>query len=213
MKSNAIDVGSNIGNHAIYFSRYFEKVFAIEPSKIAYKILKLNIQMNNIKNIVTKNIALSSNHSIKKFNDSHKYNLSVSSTSFIKNKTQLIRLETFKGDDVFANIKNIGLIKLDIEGHEYDAILGMKKIIAKNMPIILFEANKESKYTNSTFGLLNKMGYSFWAIEDERLPAMNRLLKFLYCIIFGWRVFLYKIELPNLESHRLVISLPHNGNL
>ena len=44
----------------------------------------------------------------------------------------------------FSDSKTISLIKIDIEGHEINALNGGKKLILKSRPIILFEQTKRT---------------------------------------------------------------------
>ena len=45
-----LDIGANIGNHTIYFSKIMDaKVYAFEPQKSIFNILKRNIEINNLK--------------------------------------------------------------------------------------------------------------------------------------------------------------------
>ena len=48
-----LDAGANIGNHTIYFSEICkaQKVFAYEPQKHVFNILKKNNELNNLKNV------------------------------------------------------------------------------------------------------------------------------------------------------------------
>ena len=47
--STFIDVGANIGNHSLYFSKISKKVFSYEPNPNTYELLKFNTR--NIPNI------------------------------------------------------------------------------------------------------------------------------------------------------------------
>ena len=53
---NVIDIGSNIGNHSIFFSTFFKKVYSFEPHPLNFKICKLNTE--NFKNIEVFDCAL-----------------------------------------------------------------------------------------------------------------------------------------------------------
>jgi hypothetical protein len=44
-RSLALDIGANIGNHSIYFSRYFKAVHAFEPHPLTYRILDINASL------------------------------------------------------------------------------------------------------------------------------------------------------------------------
>lgn len=41
-----IDVGANIGNHALFFSQYFKEIIAFEPNPTALKLLDINVFLN-----------------------------------------------------------------------------------------------------------------------------------------------------------------------
>ena len=45
-----------------------------------------------------------------------------------------------KLDDI-EGIENIALLKIDVEGHEYQALKGAEKFLMKEKPIILLEQN------------------------------------------------------------------------
>ena len=44
-KSVAIDIGANVGNHSLFFSDYFDKVYSFEPNRRTYKVLSLNAEL------------------------------------------------------------------------------------------------------------------------------------------------------------------------
>lgn len=47
------DIGANIGNHTIYFKKYYDanKIYSFEPVPANFELLNKNIQENNLKNI------------------------------------------------------------------------------------------------------------------------------------------------------------------
>ena len=48
--SSFIDIGSNVGNHTIFFKNDFKNIYSFEPQRTTYKILKLNTEpFNHIK--------------------------------------------------------------------------------------------------------------------------------------------------------------------
>jgi tRNA/tmRNA/rRNA uracil-C5-methylase (TrmA/RlmC/RlmD family) len=48
----ALDVGANIGNHSLYFAKYFKKVISFEPAPNNCWIFKANIFLNRVKNVI-----------------------------------------------------------------------------------------------------------------------------------------------------------------
>ena len=54
-------------------------------------------------------------------------------------------------DELLNDVENITLVKLDIEGYELNALLGMKKIIEKFKPVIIGEMS-----THELFDSFNK---------------------------------------------------------
>src|SRR5260370_28725319 len=56
-ESVALDLGANIGNHSLYFSDYFERVYCFEPNKRTFKVLALNAEL--APNVVCYNYGLS----------------------------------------------------------------------------------------------------------------------------------------------------------
>lgn len=61
----------------------------------------------------------------------------------VKNpEIEKINVEMKALDEVISSDKKIDLIKIDVEGGEFDVLKGAKKTILKNAPIIIFECGK-----------------------------------------------------------------------
>jgi len=139
-----IDGGANIGKftNLIYKNIPNSKIFAFEPVQKTFDILSENTI--NIANKILINKGLFSDNCTKEINifksNTH------SSIYEIENKNykpiEKIKIILIKGDDFVKenNINFIDFLKLDLEGAEYDAILGFENMISENkIRLIQFE--------------------------------------------------------------------------
>lgn len=84
-----------------------------------------------------------------------------------------IRVKCARLDDLLGDPAKVDFIKIDVEGHEYQALCGARNLLKRCAPIVLFEAGSsndadiaESANTN-VFKLLNEdFGYDIYAIFD-----------------------------------------------
>ena len=190
-KGIALDIGANIGNHAIFFSEIFDKVYAFEPNPKAFKLLEIN---SFDYNIIPKNFGISDVNSKQNF----KINSNIGGSHIIKNMrgrkdSNIIQIDVKKLDGLRELSKEtISLIKIDIEGHEINALNGGKKLILKSRPIILFEQTKNeiSDKSSKVINLLRDWNYEFYIVEESYNFGENIFYKFLsvlFKMIFGSR--------------------------
>jgi len=114
-----IDVGSSIGYYTLLCSRLVGskgKVFAFEPSLKRFQILQKNIEINNYKNVIAENKAVSNVDSEIEMN---------------LRKIPAIRLDSYFNDYK----KQIDFIKIDIDNHEIYALDGMRNLVNNNRNI------------------------------------------------------------------------------
>lgn len=181
----AIDVGSNMGSYSLICASQMRtgKVFAFEPSKVAYKGLLENIHINNLRDkIIPFNTAISDKEAILPFT-----NESTSETSHISygqvsssSKIKSFSLDKFVGRQ---QIKKIRFIKIDVEGYEFNVLKGATKILTSGMvDYLLVEINRNSlSYginPSETIGLLKSYGYKTFCFRDS--PRLYPVTKFTY---------------------------------
>jgi len=77
---------------------------------------------------------------------------------------------------------NPSFIKIDIEGHEYECILGSLKTIKKCKPIIMVEYNR--KICNKIYKLLKKMNYLKFFYDKKSCLIKKHSEKNVFNIIF-----------------------------
>lgn len=132
-----LDLGANIGYYTLLFSKLVGdkgKVFAFEPDPENFALLKKNVDMNEIKNVVSEQKACS-----KKTGKTFLYRDQSPGRHTIYNRpdgTKYVQVEVTSLDDYFKNFKkNIDFIKMDIQGSEGAVFQGMSSILKKNQKI------------------------------------------------------------------------------
>ena len=131
-----IDVGAFIGNHSVFFSKMCDKctgVMSYEPIIDSFKIFEENTK--NINNVKGKNVAVGE----KSGKCEMKIVIENTGMSYVS-KINSGNIEMVTIDDEFKETKeNIGLIKIDVEGYEYDVLKGSIDTINKFKPHLFIE--------------------------------------------------------------------------
>jgi FkbM family methyltransferase len=216
IKGSAIDVGANIGNHSLYFSKYYHQVFSFEPNPKTFNLLEINSKL--AKNIKPINFGLSNiNGSVEMLPCLE--NMGGSKIVDNPKKTSsIIKIEVKTLDSIAHEITSpIGLIKFDVEGHEYNAIYGAQTVIKANKPIILFEQNTADfkDGDSQTIGLLKSIGYDKFAtiMPTSLMPMWTpRFLKSVLTLFIRLTIgFSYKISINNNIApgfYSFIIAIP-----
>ena len=211
-ESVCIDIGANIGNHSLYFSDYYRKVYSFEPSEKIFNVLSLNSKLVN--NIQCFNFGCS-NEDKTALLYSISTNRGGSYISSEEKEGETEKIEVKPLDAALQDIGNIGLIKIDVEGHEYEVLEGAKKTIKDNMPIILFEQHENDFSDNSSPSIefLRKVGYKNFAILKKFPRVKGNFFKQLIfnpilVLLFGdqTRIELVKNIVP--DFYEFIIALP-----
>ena len=137
VQTGIIDVGANIGNHSLFFSEFLEHdiIHSFEPHSDNFELLQKNMDGRKAKLYQT---ALSEKKGEMVLYNSDSSNnggfsLHAHPHSFVVyDKIDVTTLDSYK-------LKNISMIKIDVEGHEDGVLKGAVNTIKKNHPIIFIE--------------------------------------------------------------------------
>lgn len=162
-----LDCGANYGFYSFYTASLSDKNFVIsfEASPRTSKDFNNNLHLNNFININLKNLAISNKDDENvMFNESfNDWESSLSHNKFKEKRPSAIKTITL---DTVSKEKNLSeyflFIKLDIEGHEFQAIQGGYNIIRKHNPIIIIEFSKYIfEYNKNSVEFLNNFLKNF----------------------------------------------------
>ncbi len=177
-----IDIGTNIGLHALFASSCVGdagKVYAFEPQKRIFDQVEESKKKNHFTFLHIYPYGLS--------NEEGEYTLSIpknnkggaSLSPYQKDCIEEI-IQLKKGDDVLYDIleegkqkqgRKVTLIKIDTEGHEYEALLGIEKILRSQHPAIIMEYSPifwgDAKKGIEMLTFLKNLGYHFFDVEEQ----------------------------------------------
>lgn len=171
-ESIVFDAGANIGNHTLYWAKKtgVKKVYAFEPVEDTFEILKKNISLNYLDSnkVVINNVGLGEfigKASIETYNIEN-----IGGTSIKMDNKGDLNVTTL--DDYVKNNfteDRIDFLKIDVEGFEYELLLGSKEVLTKYSPIILVESFEDK------FQKVNELLESYGYKLKENFPGFNYL--------------------------------------
>ena len=125
-----VDAGANYGDSAIWWSRTFKaKVIAFEPLSEVFKVLEENIRLNKAE-VTTYNVALGNGSLISGSSDGNM----LSAGGDLTMKAE--KLDSYIFD-------RVDLLKIDVEGFEFDVLKGAENTISRFKPRIIIETHSK----------------------------------------------------------------------
>jgi len=156
--SIVIDIGAQIGYFSSYVAKKAGRVFAFEPVPENYKLLLKNIKLNKKKNIKTFNQAVSNKKKTMKI-----FTVEDTIGHSAYGKGDFIKVQATSLKSIFDSnkIKHCDLIKMDIEGGEYDILFNLPDSYFNKIQRIAMECHDIDSKNNSKsmISLLKKKGF------------------------------------------------------
>ena len=121
-----MDVGANIGYYSVQFSDLTDgKVYSFEPMSYQHSVLKRNLALNGIENVIPVKRIVSNTSGEKRIYYSGPENTGASSLVKETGEYEDIQATTIDEFCLEHEIARIDLMKIDVEGHEMDVLRGM----------------------------------------------------------------------------------------
>jgi len=200
-----LDIGTHVGFFSIIASKLVGdsgKVYSFEMNHSNYSHLLAHIRINESKNIVPHNWAVSDKSGIIQFfnnidNDGghslwdcgkHEFNIKS------KENPNSIISYSISIDDYFDSNRKVNLMKIDTEGAEVLVLKGMQNLLKRDKPIVVAEVNefglKEMGFSYTDLRkIMPDIGYRCWKLdlpkpielkEDEKVES-----NYIYNVAFS----------------------------
>jgi FkbM family methyltransferase len=160
-----IDVGANLGTTVLSMSKEVGvsgKVIAFEPQQIMSQCLNTTLSLNGISNVHVYTMAVSNQNNWTYINDNKFTEIGrYGEAGISENGTNGTRIKTITLDEL--DVDKCDLVKIDIEGHEWEAVQGGQKFLNKHKPVMYMEAKRSEIGTKKYIKWLMDNGWiCYW---------------------------------------------------
>ncbi|MTJ07256.1 FkbM family methyltransferase [Anabaena sp. UHCC 0204] len=200
-----LDVGANIGLFSIFLNTLQKqfKIFAFEPVKPIFEVLTANVNLHSVSNISLYNHGLGSeNISEKTF--TFYPNMAGNSTSkpwekvnqravmntvlhqdmvdyFFQSQEVKCEIKTLSSVINSLDIKTIHLLKIDVEGEEYEVLSGINQTDWHKIQQIVLEVQDTEGRINKIQTLLENQGFRIILDPNNMIPSAFKMFN-IYAI-------------------------------
>lgn len=184
--SNVVEIGSNIGMHAIPLSRFASngKIFCFEPQRILFQLLCANSVLNNRTNIFAYQAAVGNEEKCLKiattdYDQPWNYGAFSLGEGFSAEQNfkgeqwnEDVNVVTIDNHPQISELESLSLLKIDTEGMEIAVLDGAQKTIECHSPAIFVENNKQET-GDALINRIQDLGYICYWYGVERAIANN----------------------------------------
>jgi len=171
-----VDIGSNIGYFSLVASSLVGEtgvVFALEPSRRPLKKLIANLDRNDIQNVILVSLACGSNKSIATLNRASHHNSGASSLLSHVGKGAKEQVIVLPVDSFFTDLGiHVDLIKIDVEGYEFEVLRGMRETLLRQRPEVLTEVSPHWLVESGCgvvdlYKMMDEIKYKAFNVDDD----------------------------------------------
>jgi FkbM family methyltransferase len=172
----AIDVGASVGGYTHILLKLGLSVVAIEANP---KMVAILTQLYGRKARIVCAAASSSSGSVKlripRALPTGSHGIATVEVRNTLNGAEVDEIEVPQVTLDGMKLESVGFIKVDVEGHEFDVLLGAKKILERDRPAILVEVEERHRpgAIQSIRELLSPLGYHGFMLDDGRLSSIS----------------------------------------
>ncbi|MBN1761699.1 MAG: FkbM family methyltransferase [Methanomicrobia archaeon] len=164
-----VDIGAQIGIFSCLAAKYADKVIAIEPHPVNFSLLRENMRLNNQRNIVPSQMAVSGKNGVQTLFLSEQGTADHSLIPF--DTESLIEVTTCTLERLIESyeLESISLLKMDCEGCEYEVLNSSRKLLNRIDRLVL---ESHHGYTEELIRLLRDEGFVV-SVEDNYIYAYS----------------------------------------
>lgn len=215
-----LDIGANVGNHSVYLQDLFDEVHAVEANPRTFKLLEFNLEP--YPHMKAHLFAASDEAGTLRF-QVEAINVGASHVVNAKQKARdgagVIEVQACVLDDVIRTDHPVSLVKIDVEGHELQAVCGMARLLRRDTPCVVFEQQSADFHdgTSPVIETLRGMGYSrFFSVERVPSSQSEGLLTHIWPNVLAlWRGFrMETVEMQRFAPtfYEMIIAVPADAD-
>lgn len=210
-----LDIGANIGNHAISLAKVCRLVHCFEPNPKVAARLRRNITYNGLDNqIFVHEYGLGLRDEIMTFVENSEGNLGAS--KFLRRgedreQSHLsLKLQVKRADCAVEALKldRLDFIKVDVEGMEEQVLTSLKPTIALYRPIVAFE-HHEQLVEPGTFSRIQEVFTGYRLMEPCFAPIGTAKEKFIWNLKNDGGPVLSEVRKPEHRSYDTILAIPN----
>ena len=175
----AFDVGANVGLYSLLAASANPqcRVYAFEPTPALYKRFRANLDLNSFRNVILEEAAVGARSESGFLHWCTGQDNSNEDMNYVKSHAEAATytvVVTVSVDDYCSQkeIDRINVLKLDIEGGEYDALLGATALLRRKavdcilMETVDWSAARSHHSVPEVRRLLRELGYAIFALDQ-----------------------------------------------
>jgi FkbM family methyltransferase len=201
-----IDIGANIGNHALFLARKSSVVHAFEPNPTALRRLRRHIEINGVQNVVVHPVGLGEHDGTATYCEPAG---NLGAGSFVRGEGVKKELSIRNADEAVADLglTRVDFVKVDVEGMEESVFRGLQQTIHRFRPLIDFEFLGE-EYGPAEFGRLLELLPGYQIFEPRFICPGGKLKRVLWNIRRIGRPDLVPIQKPERRWYENLLAVP-----
>lgn len=173
------DVGANVGSYTMTLTKAARHIYSFEASPANASILGNFASLSGLNNVEIINRAVSDTHGeeaiIYSSPDTGGNNTRFHDFGLGGEAVSTITLDQFAIDH---GVGKVDVIKMDIEGSEFAAFRGARRILGRDRPLLLVEfhalsAKQSGWELHELYGLLSQYGYSVHELVKRKLVPFD----------------------------------------
>ncbi len=171
------DCGSNVGTSCLYFSRLYpkSKIYAFEADPDVYSVLIQNVKSYGMSNVTVFNKA------VWKDEDGIEISQSGADGSSMFTEGEKVKVQSISLNNLINKEAVIDLLKIDIEGAEYEVLVDCKNSLSKvkNIFVEYHSYLNGGQKLGEILTLFEQSGFRYFIRQetDRFLPFINRKIK------------------------------------
>jgi FkbM family methyltransferase len=184
------EIGANYGQYSRVLSKLVGtsgRIHAFEPASITYNLLVRNIHLLRLANVTPHRIALSDQIGSTELHTPIKregvFGVAVASLGKDENLptvSETVEMDTLDHFIDTHSVKNVTLLRCDVEGAEFSVLQGGKGVLTDFRPSILMEVHPSmlSRWGKSVKGLekfFGDLSYEFFMLKDNNVTRLDDL--------------------------------------